>query len=287
MKPIFHRYQPAKLITLIIFLLMTSPLYCQEDGGFLCLTSNDYETPIWILRFKIIDRETHSPVRYANVEIFSNNRDDGFRWHANREGVAVFMAADPSCIPYEGTIEITSPDYRYQRISIDRYYFDSEEDDRRIYLEGHRHNWTSGDEIPEPQEICDKISAKRYQVGVKTIYTHYGINMVNFAPACFEYEIELDRVNREFNRPGKYEGHEYRRQENRRSQDQQTDQYVEDDCYVAYTFTSGQRLSSDYVNNICRGKGRPGYKYSHYQYSVRNMGTYTSYDYKCIYCRDY
>lgn len=286
MKTIFYKYQIAQLVALIIYLFMTSPLYCQEDGGFLCVKYDDYETPIWILRFRIIDNETHYPVSYANVEIFSNNRDDGYRWHANREGVAVFMAADPSCIPYEGTVEITSPDYKYQRISIDRYYFDSEEDDRRIYLEGHRHNWTSGDEIPEPKEICDKISAKKYHVGVKTIQTHYGFNMVNFAPSCFEYEIELNRIENSINQPRSYERHDHRRYEDRRHQSPNHNQYIEDDCYVASTFTAGNLLNSEYVADICRGNGRPGYKYSHYQYSVRNMGTYTAYDYKCIYCKD-
>jgi len=265
---------------------MISSSYCQDDGGHLCARHSDDEIPIWILRFNIIDRETHYPVGFANVEIFGNNRGDGFKWQANSQGVAVFMVTDQNCIPYEGTVEITSRDYRYYTIPIKRYNFSSLEDDKRIYLEGHRHNWTSTHEIPKPQEIFDKISEKRYQIGVKTIQYQGVINLVNFAPACFEYEIELDRVERKLNQPRRNLEYQYRRNE-WTNQNTQIPSYDtrEEDCYTAYEFTVGQILSSEYVYDICKGKGSPGYIYSSAEYSIRDMGSYTAYDYECIYCK--
>ncbi len=275
------------LFLLYIFMLQISPVCCQEDGGFLCVTNNNEELPVWILRFKIIDSETHYPVRYANVELYKNNRDDGFKWHADQKGVAVFIATDPNCIPYEGIVEITSPNYFYHTMQVDRNYFRSDEDNRRIYLEGHRHNWTSTHEIPKIQEIVDKISAKRYQVGVKTIHTDYGVNMVNFAPACFEYEIQLNRVERDFRQPQRNtENHSKRTQWSDNEPQTPSDDYSDEkDCYVAYKFTSDQISDSESINNICRGKGKPSYVYSHAEYSVRNMGSYIAYDYECIYCK--
>jgi len=59
----------------------------------------------------------------------------------------------------------------------------------------------------------------------------------------------------------------------------------EEDCYTAYEFTVGQILSSEYVYDICKGKGSPGYIYFSAEYSIRDMGSYTAYDYECIYCK--
>jgi hypothetical protein len=182
-----------KLTILVLCMLFELPSFCQEDGGNLCHGDDINEKPIWILRFNIIDIRTHNPVRYANVEIYSKSRGDGIKWHANKEGVAVFVALDPRCIPDNGTIEISSQNYIYYSQPIDRNYFRQGESDKRIYLEGHHHNWTDYNRIPKTQEIVDKISAKRYQVGVKTIDVGYA--SVNFAPACFEYEIEMERTN--------------------------------------------------------------------------------------------
>ena len=86
------------------------------------------------------------------------------------------------------------PPYRFYSKTIDRYYLKSEEDERRIYLEGHRHNWTDMNQIPSTQELINKIRDKRYQVGVEKISSGYGFDWLNYAPACFEYEIELDRI---------------------------------------------------------------------------------------------
>jgi len=183
-----------KLLIPILIFLVSSSLYSQEDGGNLCHRGDVKEPPVWILRFNIIDKETHNPIRYANVEIFAKNRGDGQRWHSNREGVAVMVALHYNCIPNSGTLEITAPGYKYFSQPIYQDEFRMEAKDKRIFLEGHRHNWTDLNQFPSTQELIDKISARRYEVGVKMI--NVGYNTVNYAPACFEYEIEMEKIDR-------------------------------------------------------------------------------------------
>jgi len=194
------------LFVLFLTLLITSSLYCLNSGGILC--GGEDEVPIWILRFKIIDRETHQPVKYSTIEIFKN-KGDGMKWKADYNGVAVLVVTNPNCLPNDGTVEITSNNYQYYTQTINRFYFKSEEDELRIYLEGHRHNWTDMNQIPSTQELIDKITAKRYQVGVKEISSGYGFNWVNYAPACFEYEIEMDRVSDIYYKPRNDNHREY------------------------------------------------------------------------------
>ena len=95
---------------LFCIILIVSNAFCQDDGGMLCWAED--VVPIWILRYEIIDQDSHTPVSYANIEI-----SDGGRvvhtWSANRNGVAVLVITDPNCLPYEGTVEITARNYRY------------------------------------------------------------------------------------------------------------------------------------------------------------------------------
>lgn len=178
------------LMTLFLLLTMFSQLYCQYEGGMLC--GGEDEVPIWIIRFKVIDRETHRPIKYASIEVYEN-KGDGMTWKADNNGVAVLVITDPNCLPYEGKFEITARNYKYYQIYIERTHFRSNEDDKRIFLEGHNHNWTDINQIPGTQELINKIVDKQYQVGVKKINSGHGFAWTNYAPACFEYEIELER----------------------------------------------------------------------------------------------
>jgi len=54
---------------------------------------------------------------------------------------------------------------------------------------------TNLNDLPSTQELIDKISQKRYQVGVKKISSGFGFDWTNYAPACFEYEIQLERIS--------------------------------------------------------------------------------------------
>jgi hypothetical protein len=181
------------LSVLYLFVLSISSIYAQRDGGMLC--GGEDEIPIWILRFEVVDAETHSPIQGAEIRI-RNLNDRGMTWHVNRSGVGILIVTQPQCIPGIGSIEIRAPKYEYVKYDIEQDYFFSNNSKKRIYLEGHRHNWTSGDEVPETSEIIDKITRNRYEVGVHDINTGLGFSMPNYAPGCFEYEIEMHYLDR-------------------------------------------------------------------------------------------
>ena len=141
-----------------------------------------------------MDEATHYPVAHAKIKITDDSTGWSMSWKANEDGIAVLVVMDVRCIPTFGTIEITAQDYRYYTEEIDQWDFVEGEDDYRILLEGHQHNWTDFNQFPSTQELIDKISEGRYLVGVERIKSGMGFDWINYAPACFEYKIEMERV---------------------------------------------------------------------------------------------
>lgn len=244
------------LLTLSFLLVINLQSFSQDDGGMLCGAED--VIPIWILRFKIIDSETHQPIKYANVEIYKN-RGDGMKWKADYNGVAVLVITRQDCLPYEGTIEITSNNYRYYTQTIERDFFKSEEDERRIYLEGHRHNWTDMNQVPNNQELINKIRDKRYQVGVKKISSGYGFDWVNYAPACFEYEIELERISDNYYQPRKDTYREHDQYNSNTNSQIPTINFNGEKIYVFPNDLSGGSYHAEQAKNACNSLNRLGY----------------------------
>ena len=85
-------------------------------------------------------------------------------------------------------------------MGIDRYNLSSKEDGLRIVLQGHQHQWTDKNMTPATQELINKIRRKDYILGVRYLNIS-GFRMHNYAPACFEYEVKMKRVeNNSYNR---------------------------------------------------------------------------------------
>jgi len=167
-----------------------------SQGGHLCGNGPDEQTvPYWVLRFEILDRDSHTPLAGAAVTV---RDDDGgsvqYTWRAGRDGIAVLIAGDRRCIPYSGTIEITAEDYRYATVNYRQSDFADSEDDRRLLLEGHIHQWVDLNALPTTAELFAKIAGRRYRVGVRDVPTEFGFTMPNQAPALFEYTIQLQRL---------------------------------------------------------------------------------------------
>lgn len=64
-----------------------------------------------------------------------------------------------------------------------------------------------------------------------------------------------------------------------------TNHSCEKPCVIAYEFSTGNNLTTDYVIDICQGKGDPGYNFSHSELSTEDKVTYIDYRYRCIYCK--
>ena len=53
-------------IMILTVLFYVPPSFCQDDGGMLCGGEN--VKPVWILRWEIVDMDTHLPVSHARVK---------------------------------------------------------------------------------------------------------------------------------------------------------------------------------------------------------------------------
>jgi len=179
------------IVVALIMMVAPSPVVCQDDGGMLC--GGEDEKPLWIFRFEIIDQDTHLPIRHAQIKTVADKRHTT-SWRADSKGIAVLVVTTPYCLPDYGTLEVAAEGYRYFSQTIERDYFDENESRYRILMEGHRHQWMDMSRIPETQEIINKIRDGRYEIGIHEFPSGMGFNWVNYAPPCFEYEIELERL---------------------------------------------------------------------------------------------
>lgn len=176
---------------LMVAVLIVPASLAGENDGMLC--GEEGEKPVWIMRFEIVDKDTHRPIPRAMIKT-SGRGEHEMSWPADRDGVSVLVVTKPRGIPSSGSLEITARRYRYHTEKIERDSFEDREHDRRILLTGHQHNWTDMNQLPSVQEIMDKVKAKQYRVGVEKVPSGMGFDWVNYAPAIFEYRIELERV---------------------------------------------------------------------------------------------
>jgi len=246
-----------KLNSFLFTFIVVFSAFCQDDGGMLC--GGEDEIPIWILKWSIIDRETHYPISFANVEIFKN-RGDGLKWNSDNNGIAVLVVTSPNCLPFEGTLEITAKNHKYYSQTIDRDYFDDRENEKRIFLDGHPHNWTDFNQIPSTQELIDKIRDNRYKVGVSSFMDQYGINWPNYAPACFEYEILMERIYNDYDQ--RINDDYYDIDDNDYSDDNNHTPTIFYDGETIYVFPndlSGGSYHWEQANTACRRINRLGF----------------------------
>lgn len=171
----------------------------QDQSGNLCGPEPKERIPLWILRFEVLDRDSHAPISNADVTIADSRRENELKVLTDQRGVGVFVISDPNCLPSDRSIiEIIHRRYQYREIEIDRDQLGLEEDDKRILLEGHMHNWTGLDANPDLEELIYKVKARRYRVGIKNVPTEFGFAMPNYAPALFEYRIEMQHLSDSF-----------------------------------------------------------------------------------------
>ncbi len=175
----------------ILYLLSIGVLYPEQNGGALC--GGEDEIPIWILRFEIVDRDTHWAIPNASIEI-SSDRGQPVSSETADDGIAVYVVAHEQCIPRSGTIEVTAQNYRYHVQEIERTFFEDRDDSARIMLDGHIHNWTDQNQIPSTSELVDKVRYGEYEIGVTRFRDRSGVYWPTYAPACFEYEVEIARI---------------------------------------------------------------------------------------------
>ncbi len=186
-----------KNIIFFIILFGSSIAFSQDTGGHLCGSPPGENTVYCILRFEVLDKETHTPVRGATIRITGNQRAPENKWQVNRLGIGVLVATDQRCFDEESLVEVTHPDYGFEKISISKLDLKQAEMTRRIYLEGHNHNWTFLNALPSMNELIDKIGRRRYSVGVNQVPLAPGVPGVmspNYAPPVLEYTIEMTRI---------------------------------------------------------------------------------------------
>ena len=179
------------ILSVFVALLLSNSAFSQDNDGMLCGTER--EKPVWILRFEIVDMDSHAPIRHATIKTIGS-RGRTMTWPSDRQGISVLVCTDERCIPSSGFLEVAARGYRYHREKMERYAFQSLEANRRILLAGHRHNWTDLNRLPSIQEIMDKVKARQYRVGVHKIPSGMGFDWINYAPALFEFRIEMERI---------------------------------------------------------------------------------------------
>ncbi|MCF6298184.1 MAG: hypothetical protein L3J08_09435 [Flavobacteriaceae bacterium] len=150
----------------------------------------------WIMRFEIVDSETHSPIRNAKLSIYDN--PSGYQiaeLATDSYGVAILLVKKIGLFG-SGKIEIIAENHNPWQIETYQSQF-YKKYSKRIFFPDTEINWTDLNSIPSDRWICDKIKKKKYGTS-KSNNSRY-----NYGPGIFEYNIVLERV-RGFNRRNQY-----------------------------------------------------------------------------------
>jgi hypothetical protein len=145
----------------------------------------------WIIRFEVLDHETHTAIKHVKIEMFENTKKI-FSITTDENGVGVVIVKRPGFIPAIGTIKITAPNYHYWEIEINQWQdFVEHEKDKLLVIpnkeDGGYISWSCAPCIPEPEKIASYLSNNDFWIWD----FDYGYFM---GPGLFEYKVKLEKV---------------------------------------------------------------------------------------------
>ena len=140
----------------------------------------------WIMKFQLLDEQTHIPIRNALVEMKDNN-SLRFSIRTNEKGMALVFIEDIRYIPNPGKIIITCPGYNYWEKEVYQYQIMNGTNTKLTLADpvnGGLVNWSCLNCVPPIQKIAEYIFRGAYDD------THYFTG-----PSVFEYNLNFQRIN--------------------------------------------------------------------------------------------
>lgn len=178
-----------KFITLILFTwIISGSMFGQsfykvigEDDGF---------PAEFILRFEVVDQESYTPIRNAQILIENSNGGKFLSLRTSQNGICVIVVMNDRLFPSNGIVRVTADDYRYWEDNFDKYYFQSNRDNNPFAIYGMESDWT-GPPRPDAMQIISALNNGQYEKVDQGDY--YG----NGSPGCYEYTIKLKEIPKE------------------------------------------------------------------------------------------
>ena len=167
-------------LTLFAMLVLSTSTFAQGEGGLVC--GGQSSKPHWIMRFEITDKETHTPIKFATINIISQPHRRKLSWRADENGVGVLIITDPKCIPASGNLEITADGYKFNTRVIEQFKFIQHENEKSITFDDERSKTTTMD----VEKLVDSVKDQKYFLQESS----------QGNPGFFDFFIEMEWLNR-------------------------------------------------------------------------------------------
>ncbi len=142
--------------------------------------------PEFILRYKVLDRETHMPVRDARITFEAGSHTLSLMTDNNGVGIIMVIRQDRFTT---ANVKIIAKNYKYWEQKVDYWNFKNESYGRRLVVNGMTMDW-SGTGRPTMAETVNAVRFGNYQIlRDRQIYFR--------APGCFEFTVEMGIVERD------------------------------------------------------------------------------------------
>jgi len=144
----------------------------------------------FVMRFEVIDQESYTPIRNAQVTIKNNNGGKFLSLRTSQNGICIVVVMNDILFPSSGIIRVTAEGYKYWQDEFDKYYFQHNRENYPFAVYGMESDWT-GPPRPSALEIISALNDGSYEIVDRNNY--YG----NGSPGCYEYSVKLERIPRD------------------------------------------------------------------------------------------
>ncbi len=177
------------LIFIIAFHTLTPIALCQKYAAI--LGSDDRFGPEMVMRIEVRDSETHLPIDNARITLKENSSGiNTFTLQTDEYGIGIVIVLAWGMFPSSGMLTVIAPDYHFWETKVEQWDYYSKKNDFPLLIEGMKYDWTFSNR-PSISETISALKHGRYTI-FRGNYTFYG-------PPCFEYAIDLVRVQRRDN----------------------------------------------------------------------------------------
>lgn len=174
------------LFAVLVILIIMPSHSCFGQSNYIGLGNPD----TWnaIIRFEVLDMESHTPVRNVKIALYDGSTKV-FSISTDGNGVGAVIIHEWAYFP-GGTFKVTAPNYRYWVMEEDQYYFYTNRKKNMIaipdYNTGYYLDWTSTSCCPSDAQLAKYLSNGKYEI--------FRGNYFYVAPGLFEYTIELEKT---------------------------------------------------------------------------------------------
>lgn len=176
----------ARMVYIVVALMLIGNMASAIDYVAVWGDIDNWVGPEFVIRYEVIDAETHMPISNARIQFMADSRTLSLRTDNN--GIGIVMVIRQNGLT-SANVEITASGYQYWENEVDYWDCKDDSNNRRLYVNGMRYDWTFA-RRPSMAETINALRFGNYKILKRGQETYFS------APGCFEFTVEMNLVDR-------------------------------------------------------------------------------------------